>query len=160
MYYLLDLLLLYSLIGNVCDATVHFSEPHRTPYHIFNSSTFVSNNSATSTSMQAYSSGITSSAKMSYPDFISQWSSISGLLAPFSSLDGLGTYMFNYEDIESGSVPLQTAFALSDMTTEQSRAESLDDTCLLWGTSCSGNRSMALRQFFGTVTIDDPLRNA
>lgn len=95
MYYLLDLLLLYSLIGNICDATVHFSQPHQTPYRIFNSSTFVSNNSATSTSMQAYSSGITSSAKTSYPDFISQWSSISGLLAPFSSLDGLETYMFN-----------------------------------------------------------------
>ena len=143
MYYLLNLLLLYSLIGNICDATVHFIQPHQTLYE---------------TSMQLYSSGNTSSAKMSYSDSIPQWNSVSGLLAPFSSL-GVGTYRSNYEDIESGVCALADSFCsfrYDNGTIKSANPESLDDMCLLWDTSCSGNRSLALRKFFGTSTFGDP----
>ena len=157
MYYLLDLLLLHCLIGNMCDATGNFIQPRQTPYKgFFNaSSTIVSNNSAASTSMHIYNGfGITSSANPQSQ--WNSWTSISGSLAPFSSLDHLdwpgNMMMMNYKDIESGVCVFADSFCsfkYGNGTIKSANPESSKDMCILWDTSCSGNRTLAIANFFG-----------
>ena len=162
MYYLLDLLLLHSLIGNMCDATGNFHQPHQTLYKsIFNaSSTLVSNNLAASTSMHNYNdSTITSSANPQSQ--WNSWTSISGSLAPFSSLDDLDWpgNMMSYEDIESGVCAFADSFCsfrYGNRTIKSANPEGLKDMCILWDTSCSGNRTLAIGKFFGQSEFGDP----
>lgn len=86
------------------------------------------------------------------------WSSISGSLAPFSSLDWPGN-MMNYEDIESGVCAFADSFCsfrYDNGTIQSADPASLEDMCILWDTSCSGNRTLAIGKFFGQSDDSDP----
>ena len=148
MYYLLDLLVLQSLVGNMCEATVYFIYPRQTLHY-----------PATSKQL-SNSSSITSSASMSFPNLLDQYDSISGSLAPFSSLDSLYPWGSNYKDIESGTCVLADSFCsfkYDNGTIKSATPENLDNMCLLWDNTCSGNRTLAIGHFFGNQDFSDSI---
>ena len=129
----------------MCEATVHFIHPRQTLHY-----------PATSKQL-SNSSSITSSASMSFPNLLDQYDSISGSLAPFSSLDSVD-WGFNYKDIESGTCVLADSFCsfkYDNGTIKSATPENLDNMCLLWDNTCSGNRTLAIGHFFSNNNASD-----
>ena len=69
----------------------------------------------------------------------------------------------NYQDIKLGICAIEDdycSFQNNNGTLEKANATDLDDRCLLWDPSCSGNRSLAIGRFFSPGFQNDLLSNA
>ena len=104
-------------------------------------------------------SGITCSANSQFQ--LNNWTSISGSLAPFSSLDDLywPGNITNYKDVKSGVCAFADSFCSFEYdngTIKSANPESLEDMCILWDNLCTANRTLAIEKKSGQSDISDP----
>ena len=158
MCYLPKILLLLFLTNVVCDATIHFSHTHQAPPRSISDSSFAStlNNSAISQALKTnHSSYNTSTMNSSYEDSLSTNKSFH-LPAPFYHDDRRGRRLRNYQHIMSGFCDLGDSYCSlknNDGTKRTATPTSVKDMCVLWDSSCSGDRTMAIKKFFRS-TVD------
>ena len=150
MSYLLQFLLLFSIIDNLSTATSNLLYPRQTqssfiPMQIHNASQI--------TPSAIVSSHLTSNTN----------SNVTSLPAPLVSngFDGFGPYaeknLKNYEHIKSGFCDLTDnfcSFKENNGTIRQASPRNMDDQCVLWDTSCSGDKSLAMERFFSIAFPD------
>ena len=168
MFHLLNFLMLLSSISSSSSATAPFIYPRQTqsPSASNLSSTSTSSTPGTSNIMQTHNgSYITSSAtKVSYSTVKSNVSSsIIALPTPLvvNEFDGFGPYakknLKNYENIKSGFCDLTDNFCSfkdNNGTIREATPKSVEDQCVLWDTSCSGNKTLAMEKFFNIAFPD------
>ncbi len=117
-----------------------------------------SNETATTSSRpELYGSHNTSSANVLTRYTQSVNSSITALPVPFylNDVDEVEPHAKkntkNYEDIKSGFCELTDnfcSFKEKNGTITKARPTNMDDQCVLWDTSCSGNTTLAMEKFF------------
>ena len=96
------------------------------------------------------------SANTSVANLATTKNKITTLPAPFYFLDQWGTHLRNFQHIKAGFCDLGDAFCFfrnPDGTMTKAKSTSLDDMCVLWDSSCSGDRTTAIEQFFRS-TVD------
>lgn len=156
MFYLIHLLLLLSLPTNIRDVVGHtvLSQQTASRKVLSRSTAAFSNVSATTMLMQVYnSSAATRSANEVETKSRSMVSTTGALPAPFVNDDiwRKSTELRNYQDIMAGFCAMDDDFCsfkgLNQSINVSSTAE-FKDVCLLWDTSCSGNRTLAIEEFF------------
>ena len=149
---------LLSLIIISCNAISHVNHtrqslsgsisPHFT-------STF--SNSTAPTSMATHNkSHIASTTSMLYANSNYLNDSITVLPAPFYYLDQWGRHLRNYEHIKAGYCDLSDSFCSfkeEDGTIKKATPTRMDDQCVLWDESCSGDRQIAIKKFFGSTLL-------
>ena len=177
MCYFPKILLLLFLAIVVCDATIHFSHTHQAPPRSLANSSFTSslNNSAfsqasktnhssynTSTTNLSYednlntNNSIPSTTDLSFEDNLNTNNSIPSLPAPFYFEDPWGTHLRNYRHIMAGFCDLGDSFCSftnKNGTKREATPTSMKDMCVLWDSSCSGDRATAIKKFFRS-TVD------
>lgn len=157
---LLGFLLLLLLTDGVCNAAVHIrprqAPPKSTPVSSLKSGP---NDSATATLAQTHnSSQITSRAPAS--SHYTQSLNVTALPAPFRDdqlIDSdiqMKKIIKNFDDVKSGFCDLTDNFCSfkdDNGTFRKANPTSMDDQCLLWDASCSGNKTLAMDKFFKTA---------
>ena len=128
--------------------------PNRTPSRLAagRSSESMLNNSANPSYVQAYNN--THIKNVSSDDSQNMNDSGTELPAPFYNIDPWGRHMRNYQHILSGFCDLSDAFCsfqYSNGTMRKAKPRSMDDMCLLWDSSCSGDRKSAIEKFFDST---------
>ena len=156
-------LLLLPVISSICSAAIDPIKPRQMQSRGFLNATFssTSNNSATTNSTQTQNSSHTS-FQQTYTYFHD--SSITALPTPLvpNDYDGYGPYakkkdLKNYMDIKSGFCDLSDNFcSFKDYngTIKEASPIKLDDVCVLWDSSCSGNKTLAIEKFFSIAFPD------
>ena len=152
------LLWMLSLIINGCNATSHANYTHtslsKTISPIF-ISTF--NNSTTPTSMTTNNrSRIASTTSIFDPDSNISNDSITVLPAPFYFLDHLGQHLRNYEHIKAGFCDISDSFCWfkeENGTIRKATPNKMEDRCVLWDDTCSGDRKLAIEKFFDSTLL-------
>ena len=165
MFHLLILMLLLSMISIDCSAAIHSIHPRQRQARstLDPSSTSTSNLSSTGTSMRTHnSSHITSLASVSSHHTDSLNSSNTILPTPlYFSFDEDIPFakknLKNYEDIESGFCDLADNFCSfkdANGTIREASPLNMSDQCVLWDTSCSGDKTLAMERFFSIAFPD------
>ena len=140
-----------------CDATIHIHQP--LSRNISGSSfNFTTNSSAspTATTGRSKSSHLTSTTNTSIANFLNTNDNATSLPAPFYFFDELGKHWRNFQHIKAGFCDLDDSFCFfrnDDGTLTKANPTSLDDMCVLWDSSCSGDRTSAIKKFFQS-TVD------
>lgn len=144
-----SLLLLYLLVytshSSLVNQTLLGTVPGLSTRVNLNKTTAISSTQSYTRSQPTYSvnnSGIHASSLISIPN---------PLPSPFQG-DGW-VDLQNYQDIKSGFCAINDnycSFEGNNRTTDLT-TKVLDDQCLLWDTSCSGNRTLAIDEFFNTT---------
>ena len=151
-------LLLFSSINNYCNATSHTNRTHQSLFEN-NSPPFKStfNNlttpDSTATGNKYHNASTTS---ILHANSNSLNSSITVLPAPFYFLDQWGRHLRNYEHIKAGFCDLSDSFCWfkeENGTIRKATPTSMDDQCVLWDDSCTGNRKLAIEKFFGSTLL-------
>lgn len=109
-------------------------------------SAIVSSNSAYNESQAAYSTSTSGHQSVSFTNVPTP------LPYPLGSYDPGG--LQNWQDLESGNCAVQDQFCSYEGFNEISGNASISafaDQCLLWDTSCVGNRTLAIEEFFNTT---------
>lgn len=126
-----------------------------------------SNISAASSLTQAYSNSSASASKRTVENHsYSMAGATTALPIPFQpNPEYAGDYknINNYQDIKSGTCAIQDdycSFQNNNGMLEKANATNLDDRCLLWDSSCSGNRTLAMDRFFNTTFQYELMSNA
>ena len=102
------------------------------------------------------SSHFTSTLNASYASFLDNDSNTTFLPPPFYFFDQWGRHWRNYQHIKAGFCDLDDQFCFfsnHDGTMTKAKPTSLDDMCVLWDSSCSGDRTKAIEKFFRS-TVD------
>lgn len=166
MVHLLNFLMLLSTISSRSSAAAHFIYPRQmhSPSTSDPSSTTTSSTSTTSDIMQTYNgSHITSSPTEISPSTSNVNSSVVSFPTPLISngFDGFGPYaeknLKNYGNIKSGFCDLADNFCSfkdNNGTVIKASPRSMDDQCVLWDASCSGNKTLAMEKFFDIAFPD------
>lgn len=152
LFYLPKILLLLSLISHNCDAAVQYVHPrHALAASNPNSSVIsISKHLAPSTSLQANNrSDMASSANLVilYPQVLDY--SKTTLPPPFD--EAVPSDWENYHDILDGYCDMGDdfcSFKYPNGTIIKATPEDWNDECLLWDSSCSGNKTLAMQLFF------------
>ena len=155
MLYFIYFLLLFSLLTNIQGVTGNttFSYQKTSIYQDRSTATLL-NVSMTQTAMGPYNSStaIKLVSKVN-ADTRSSGNASSTLPAPFVNDDiwQKSTEMRNYQNIKAGFCAMDDDFCsfdgLSPSMNVSSTAE-FEDVCLLWDKSCTGNRTLAIKNFF------------
>ena len=98
----------------------------------------------------------TSIANTSIANFLNTNNNITSLPAPFYFFDEWGRHLRNFQHIKAGFCDLDDSFCFfrnHDGTMTKANPTSLDDMCILWDSSCSGDRTTAIEKFFRS-TVD------
>ena len=166
MFHLFTLLLLVSMTGSSCSATIHsfYARQRQSRSTLDPSFTSISNTPSTKTSPQTHNSSlVTSLASDSSSDKYDLYSSNIILPTPLfpHPLNEVGPYgrknVKNYEDIKSGFCDLADDFCSfkdANGTIREASPVDTSDLCVLWDTSCSGNKTRAMEKFFSTAFPD------
>lgn len=153
MVHLVGFLLLLLAVNGVCDTAIHIrpsqTPPESTPVPSLNSD---SNHAAIVTLAQAHnSSQITFTAPAS--SHYTQSLNVTALPAPFKddqlkdSDDQMKKIIKNFDDVISGFCDLTDNFCSfkdDNGTLRKAHPTSMDDECVLWDASCSGNKTLAM----------------
>ncbi len=78
------------------------------------------------------------------------------LPAPFYYADPLGSHMKNYQHILAGFCDMSDSFCsfkYDNGTIIKAKPVSMDDQCILWDSSCSGDRTLAIEKFYNTAFL-------
>ena len=166
MVHLLRYLMLLPAISSSSSAPTHSIYPRQaqSPSTSYPSFTSNSSTSATSNIRQTHSgSHITPPAiGVSHLTF-SVNSSVIALPNPLipNEIDGFGSYAKKnlkiYENIKDGFCDLTDNFCSfkdKNGTLRKASPRSMDDQCVLWDTSCSGNKTLAMEKFFSIAFPD------
>lgn len=119
---------------------------------------FTSNGSASPTvaTQKFKSSHLTSTTNTSIANFLNTNNNTTTLPPPFYFFDEWGVHLRNFQHIKAGFCDLDDSFCFfrnHDGTLTKANPTSLDDMCVLWDSSCSGNRTTAIEKFFRS-TVD------
>lgn len=160
------LLLLFALNHGDLTVLAHRTAWKRVPKP---SVTAAWNTSATSPLIQANgSSHVTPSDIENYNSSRGVINAAPMLPLPFANLGDWNPnkMLVNYQDVKSGFCAIGDDFCSfkdSNGTVTQATATNFSDQCLLWDSSCSGNKTMAIERFFSVSfnqsAIDDPNTN-
>ena len=160
MWYLATFLWLLFTRSVGCNASIHSSHIHLPSFRntsdlFFN---FTSNSSAspTATIHKFQSSHLTSNTSTSIADSLITNDNNTSLPAPFYFFDEWGRHWRNFQHIKAGFCDLDDSFCFfrnHDGTMTKANPTSLDDMCVLWDSSCSGDRTTAIKNFFRS-TVD------
>ena len=159
MYWLPGLILFFFLVNGSCTAEtqsvhIHPALSKRILNLPFNSTL---NHSASATATKIHNSSYSASARMvSYGDFHNTDNSTNTLPAPFYFEDPWGRHLRNYQHIMAGFCDLGDSFCSfrnKDGTKRTATPTSMDDMCVLWDDSCSGDKTKAIEKFFRS-TVD------
>ena len=168
MFHLLNFLMLLSSVCSSSSATAPFIYPRQTLSPSTSDLSFTSTSStpATSDLMQTHNGSHITSAAVEVSYFTSKSnvnSSSIALPTPLvvNEFDGFGPYakknLKNYENIKSGFCDLTDNFCSfkdNNGTARKASPRSLEDECVLWDTSCSGNKTLAMEKFFDIAFPD------
>lgn len=166
MFYLLNFLLLLPTINSTYSATAHFIYPKQTQSSSTSDPSFTTTSSTSMTSniMQIHNGSSTTSSATDVFYFTSNVnSSVMALPTPFVGNDSHGygpytkNYLKNYDNIKSGFCDLTDNFCSfkdKNGTIVKANPRSMDDQCVLWDASCSGNKTLAMEKFFGNAFPD------
>ena len=143
-----------------CDANIHSIHAYQPLFRNTSglSFNFTSNNSAspTATTERFKSSHLTSTTTTSIANLLNNNANATSLPAPFYFFDERGSHLRNFKHIKAGFCDLDDMFCFfrnHDGTLTKANPTSLDDMCVLWDSSCSGNRTTAIEKFFRS-TVD------
>ena len=148
------------IISAGCDANIHSIHTHQ-PLSRTTSSlsfNFTSNSSAspTATRERFKSSNLTSTTNTSITNFLNTNDNTTSLPPPFYFFDEWGRHWRNFQHIKAGFCDLDDSFCFfrnHDGTMTKANPTSLNDMCVLWDSSCSGDRTLAIKKFFRS-TVD------
>ena len=127
----------------------------------------VSNSSASSTTVHAHNSSSTSAFRiMDNNNSNTVADATTALPIPFiPNPEYAGDYknVQNYQHIKSGTCAIEDdycSFENNNGTVTKANPTNLDDRCLLWNSSCSGNTTLAMNRFFAEAFQSDLMSNA
>lgn len=160
MWPLAKLLWLLFMTSAGCSANIHSIHTHQPLSRNTSGLSFnmTSNSSAspTATAERFKSSPLTSTTNTSIANFLDTNDNMTSLPAPFYFFDEWGKHWRNFQHIKAGFCDLDDSFCFfrnHDGTMTKAIPTSLDDMCVLWDSSCSGDRTTAIERFFRS-TVD------
>ena len=165
MFHLFTFLLLVSMTSGSCSATIQslYACQRQSRSTLDSSFTSTSNTSSTKISPQTHNSSLVTSLASDSSDKNDLYSSNIILPTPLfpHPLDGEGPFgkrnVKNYEDIKSGFCDLADEFCSfkdANGTIREASPVNMSDQCVLWDTSCSGNKTRAMEKFFSAAFPD------
>lgn len=163
MLYLIRSLVLFSLLQD----KDHISFAHQMPSRQdSNSSVKIASNISTSSLIQEHSSSSTSTSRniINNHTHVLAGADATLPLPVYSNPKYAGDYKITklIQDIKSATCAIKDLYCLPEGkngTVGKIHATNIDDTCLLWDSSCSGNRSFARDTFFDPTFQHDLLGN-
>lgn len=165
MFYSLQSLLLLFILNHYENFT--FASQTFSGGQLNSSKLAVSNLSSASNLTQIHSSSSASASESRAGNYShSTTSATTALPTPFSQDPDYEDHYLdeeNYQDIQSGTCAISDSycwFRNNNGSLEKANATSLADQCLLWNPSCSGNRTLAMKNFFNTTFHESLLQNA
>ena len=124
-------------------------------------STHTSNQSSIRTPLETQNGSHITSLSTSFSHNTYNWNNSDIILpTPFHSDSGLGIKPWyqmdlkNYKDIKSGFCDLTDNFCSfkdANGTIREATPVNMSDQCVLWDTSCSGNKTLAMERFFSNM---------